>query len=162
MTLRDWHFASVAFAVFCCVACAADTLLPHVVLVDGQDELADGARAWRELGFRFDGAGARECFRRWYDEPRELECNITIGFVRDPLLRERMGADAMSNRDTRTVTVDADVTDSFELLIAGAHEVGHIVLDTPDHTVGGVMGGADWSLHDVDRELACSTIGVCQ
>lgn len=145
------------------LGCAAEPpALPHVVLVDAQELDAEGASAWAELGFRFDGEVTPECARRWYDEPRELECTITIGFVRDPLLRERVGTNAMSNRDTRTVTLDAELVDTFELLIAGAHEVGHIVLDTPTHTAGGVMGGADWRLHDVDRELACETIGVCR
>ncbi len=119
-----------------------------------------GANAWSELGLDvgYEDRGFPECPQRWTTSPR---CQITIGIVRVDGLREAEGTDASTNRLARRVQIDTDVTNTFRLLSAVAHEVGHIVLDTPRHTVGGVMGGADGVLHDVDRQLACETIGIC-
>lgn len=144
--------------------CAGDELVaPHVALVgDVNDDIATGARAWARLGFRIhegevDGA---ECARRWYDL-RDFECVITVTVVRDPRLREEYGTNALADRLSRSIAIDARETSPTVLRIAGAHEVGHLVLDTGRHTLGGVMGGSRWRLTDVDLELACDQIGIC-
>lgn len=120
-----------------------------------------GASAWAELGIEigFQDRGLPECPQRWTTSAR---CQITIGIVRVDGLREVAGTNAKANRATRRIEIDTDVTAELELRAVIAHEVGHVVLDTPRHTVGGIMGGSDWMLHDVDRALACETIGICR
>lgn len=135
----------------------------HVLAIEGQDQLSayrGGAGVWSQLGFSVGSSDLPECARDWY-ETGETECAITILVTRDPLLRERTGTDALSNRTDRTVAIDSELTNEYNLIVAVAHEVGHIVLDTPKHTQGGVMGGASARLERVDYELACSTIHVC-
>lgn len=121
----------------------------------------EAARAWRELGLDvgYEDPGMPECPQRW---PSVARCQITIGIVRAAGVRQEEGSDAAANRRERRIRIDTTVTDPLKLRARVAHEVGHIVLDTPRHTVGGVMGGADWVLHDVDRQLACETIKICR
>lgn len=135
----------------------------RITAIEGQEQLTeyqDGALVWSALGFSVGNSDLPECERRWY-ETGNAECAITILVTRDPLLRERTGTDALSNRTDRTVAIDSELTNEYNLIVAVAHEVGHIVLDTPKHTQGGVMGGASARLERVDYELACSTIHVC-
>ena len=146
------------------VACTSESLpqLPAVRLVvpgEFHEDYLLGAKAWEELGFDVElGVPGElvECQRGWYHG--DFNCQLTIGVVVDPLLKERTGSDAASDRNARAVLLDDTRT---EYLIAVAHEVGHIVLDTPRHTHGGVMGGSSSVLRDVDFQLACETIGVC-
>lgn len=153
---------------------------PVVVLVhDGEPrpEYLDGARAWEPLGYRFHlasdeevvlsgGQLAPECGRQWYDRGCR-DCQLTIGIVVDPLLLERLGSDAAADREARAVLLDDRLLESDTeaasryLQIAVAHEVGHIVLDTPLHTDGGIMGGASAEMREVDYQLACDTINTC-
>lgn len=137
----------------------------HVVTAPDQpmlDVYLDGARAWTPLGFDFETVdqGLEECRRDWF-VTGEIACQISIGVVREPLLREQTGSDARADRWNRAVLIDADVYDYYELLRASSHEFGHILLDTSRHTAGGVMGGASWLLRGVDYELACEEIGIC-
>lgn len=122
----------------------------------------DGASAWMPLGFDFgaEPSGLRECDPPWHAGD-SIECEISIGIVRDPLLLEKKGKTAESNRATRIIWIDADVIDTDALLIASAHEAGHILLNTSIHTQGGIMGGSDYVMHQVDRDLACETVGLC-
>lgn len=150
------------------VGCAVDVPeLPEVQLVmwPGQPELAeyqDGACAWEPLGFAVVGGSQRdECPRRWYSNPRETDCVITIGIKRESMLVEREGTTALSNRAERYIVIDDRVTNPYDLTLAVAHEAGHILLDTAEHTQGGVMGGSSTQLDQVDYELACAAIGVC-
>lgn len=135
----------------------------HLVIVGGAsaDVYLKGARAWEALDFvaSFADSGHTECARHWYED--SPTCQLTIGIVRDPTLRQREGTTALSDRDARTIRIDSSVTEFFALLIAVAHEVGHIVLDTPLHTQGGIMGGSAFTMTDVDRQLACTTVHVC-
>jgi hypothetical protein len=152
------------------IAACGDNLRPDAPLVQlvpwpGQEieqAYVDGARAWEPLGFdiQLKDDGLVECARRWY-ATGDTDCQITIGVKRDPLLREREGTDALSNRADRYVVLDGELTDYFRVITAIAHEVGHILLDTPEHTRGGVMGGSSWVLEPVDYELACRSIGIC-
>ncbi len=124
------------------------------------DAYGDGASAWIPLGFDVvERSNLPECERRWY-ETGDTDCVITIGIRRDPMLRDREGTNALSNRADRSVTIDASLS-GYDLIVAVAHEVGHIVLDTPEHTRGGVMGGSSAQLEAVDYELACRTIRIC-
>ena len=137
----------------------------HVITLDGSDVLpvyVQGAAAWSPLGLdaSTESSGLPECGLSWYVFG-ELQCEITIGIRRDPLLRESRGTNALSSRPERTITIDSDLTDPYALEIAIAHEAGHILLDTAEHTRGGIMGGASLSMADVDRELACRAIQIC-
>lgn len=132
---------------------------------DGVQEHLDGANAWAPLGFKVDyehGAYARtECGRRWYaSEVVDTECQITIGVVMVDNLVERRGTDALADREARAIYLDTRL-DGDRLRIATAHEVGHIILDAPDHTRTGIMSGRTWRMSDDDRELACRKIGIC-
>jgi hypothetical protein len=118
------------------------------------------ASVWNELGFAFstDDRGP-ECERRWYADG-QFDCQVTIGFVAELYLEERVGRVAYADRANRIAHYDANL-DGFTLCIAIAHETGHILLDSDEHTNGGVMGSLDCALADVDRELACRSIGAC-
>lgn len=136
----------------------------RIAAVDGQEQLSeyqDGALVWSALGFSVGNSSLPECERHWY-ETGNTECAITIRVTRDPLLREREGTDALSSREDRTIAIDSELTNQYNLIVAVAHEVGHIVLDTAEHTSGGVMGGASARLERVDYDLACRSIHVCQ
>ena len=159
---------TVLVALMSCAACADVDVpeLPELHIVTWQDqplldEYSDGASVWRPLGFRITTAPSRpECVRDWYVQG-DYDCTITIGVQRDPLLRERAGTNALSNRAERSIVIDSELTNAYDLTLAMAHEVGHIVLDTAEHTSGGVMGGASAVLTSVDYEFACRAIGVC-
>lgn len=136
----------------------------HVITLGGAPMLAayvKGAAAWSPLGFDVsaDPSGLDECGYSWHVFG-ELDCEITIGIRRDPLLREKHGTDASTSRPERIVTIDTEVPDA-DLQRIAAHEAGHILLDTADHTQGGIMGGSAVTMQKVDRELACRTIGIC-
>lgn len=140
---------------------AAHAIRLVIVGDEPRDVYLQGARAWAELGLEVGFAGPgpmAECPRKWRDSP---PCQITVGIVRDPNVRRDLGSNAATDRELRRIRIDASVTNKIDLLIAVAHEVGHVVLDTAEHTAGGVMGGADFVLHDVDRALACEAIGAC-
>jgi hypothetical protein len=150
--------------------CAVDELAPQPVVhlqAWHDQELAaadvDGARAWEAIGFSIVTAASDlpRCERRWY-ELGDVACELPITIERSPLVLPMVGTQAFADRGERRIYIDSSVTDYYELLVIAAHEVGHLVLDTAEHTRGGVMGGAAWSLEDVDYALACSSIGVCR
>lgn len=118
------------------------------------------ANAWRPLGFAasLEDPKLPECGRRWYADAAALPCKITIFVLVDPTLLAVAHVGAQSDRTSRTVWIDAS-TDPYRARYALAHEVGHIVLDTPKHTLGGVMGGSTYWLMPVDYALACESIG---
>lgn len=121
-----------------------------------------GPDAWSPLGFEAvtDDPGTPECARDWYVH-RTTDCKITMWIYRVPDLVETAGTQAQTDPTTRAVSIDSRLVDPLHLQIAVAHEAGHILLDTPRHTQGGIMGGADCVMHDVDYQLACETIGYC-
>lgn len=98
----------------------------------------------------------------------------TLGIFRDdsvpdPILVERVPDDAISadgtaNRADRVIRVKQSLG-GLRLLVILAHEVGHVVLDTANHTFGcGIMGGSDTFPCDEDIVLACTafpTLEVC-
>ncbi len=151
-----------------CVASEPDLPTVRVVRWPGQPLLETyvaGVSAWDEIGFETIGdevgeLAPDECERRWY-ETGNYDCTITIGIKREPHVVERFGTEAYSDRAGRFMVIDERVTEQLELTIAVAHEAGHILLDTAEHTQGGVMGGASAVVEAVDRELACRSIGVC-
>ena len=150
------------------VACTKPTppriVMPHVRLTGTVEPfMLDGARGWTPLGFTFstEDTGLPVCARYWYRAGGSRHCQLEIFILRDPALIERRGTDAMANRDSRVITLDARLIDRDALRIAAAHEVGHIVIDTPTHTKGGIMGGASRYMNATDRALACTSIGIC-
>ena len=147
---------------------SSEQTLPTIRIVTwpGQPQVSeylDGALVWSPLGFgaTLDEQDQPECARGWY-VTGETDCVLTIGVQRVPNLRETAGTSALSNRAERSVVIDSRLS-GYDLILAMAHETGHIVLDTPSHTQGGVMGGASTRLEQVDYELACEAIGYgCQ
>lgn len=143
------------------LGCDQAPTLPRVHVISDEDTTAQYASAWDAIGFSTSTeGGSPECSPSWY-ETGEIDCQISIVYLVENNLRDRAGTDALSDRMMRGVRLDSRLQ-GFALCVAVAHETGHIVLDTPLHTVGGVMGGSDCVLHQVDRELACSTIGACE
>lgn len=69
--------------------------------------------------------------------------------------------DAASDIDTRDIAIDTRVTDPVLLSVATAHEVGHVILFTKEHTTTGIMGGKTDHMSADDRALACRQIGIC-
>jgi hypothetical protein len=162
---RGWVSAYVpamrAFALVLLAACAPEPAMPAVhFVVDGSPAYLDAARAWEALGFTFETTDQPECLRHWYLTP-DRDCQITITVVRYPRLREEYGTNAISRITDRTFAIDTRELDESELRRAAVHETGHILLDTTEHTLGGIMGGASLSITDADRVLACRTIGIC-
>jgi hypothetical protein len=145
--------------VLAIAACAVERpAAPDVAIVTwpGQPHLPiyDAAVAvWSPLGFaRVDSSELPECPRDWY-VTGDVGCVITIGIKREAI-------NSQANRSERYVLIDSRTTNDLDLLVAVAHEVGHVVLDTPEHTHGGVMGGSSSQLTDADLELACRAIGL--
>lgn len=138
-----------------CVAAGETEPAPSVVLVRDPVPVP---HEWEALGFSFGDAGLDECTQAWYKFD-ELPCQITIGIVRVPMLRERSGTSARTFRDLRRVEIDSRLEGS-DLEVAIAHEVGHVLLDTPEHTANGIMSGKTAVLSKDDRALACRTIGL--
>lgn len=135
---------------------------PHVrIVVDGERLDAYRSSAWAPLGFTvsFDDMMIAECPRFWY-AMRLVNCQITVYLLRDQRLLELAGTEALAERAERVIRIDAAVAGD-RLKISVAHELGHILLDTKEHTAGGIMGGATWVMRPVDYELACRTIGIC-
>lgn len=120
-----------------------------------------GARAWQELGFSVStvDAGLPHCPALW-SMLHDTDCQISIGVYAIGGLVALAGTEAMADRATRIISYDRSVP-TDRLSIIGAHEVGHILLNTPRHTRGGVMGGAASVLRDQDRALACEAARLC-
>lgn len=165
----------MAYAFAGCTV-APEPVAPHVGLfvvksdpghtpTDGVQEHLDGARAWSPLGFdvtfEYGDYAREECGRNWHQNDTErLSCQITIGVVLVPFLVERRGTDALADREARAIYLDTRLVGEA-LRIATAHEVGHVVLDTPEHTNTGIMSGQTWRMSADDRDLACRAIGIC-
>lgn len=135
---------------------------PHVhLVVDGAREDAFATHAWDPLGFTvsFEDLRLPECPRFWY-AMHEVNCQITVLVLRDERLLELAHTEALSDRAQRSIRLDVKVSGD-RLKIAMAHELGHILLDTPTHTSGGIMGGSTWWMKPVDYELACASIMIC-
>lgn len=135
---------------------------PHVrIVVDGPELGAYATPAWAPLGFTvsFEDVFLPECPRFWY-AMGQTNCQITVLVIRDQRLLELAHTEGMADRTHRTIRIDASVA-ADRLKIAMAHELGHILLDTPAHTDGGIMGGATWWMKPVDFALACKTIAIC-
>lgn len=138
-----------------CVA-SSEPDAPNVVLVA---DPVPPPLGWEALGFTFDpAADLPECDLHWRADS-EPPCQITIGVVRVPMLRERAGTNARTFRDQRRIEIDSRL-DGVALDFAVAHEVGHVLLDTSEHTQGGIMGGSSLTVTAQDRALACRTVGL--
>lgn len=119
-----------------------------------------GARAWVAIGFTVTTADLElEACPRFWPSLHAYDCAIHIRVYAVDGLVESAGSEGIADRATRTITYDRG---SARVSAIGAHEVGHIVLDTPRHTQGGVMGGAASVLRDQDRTLACEVARLCR
>ncbi len=141
----------------------------HLVTFGDQalmSQYADAGAVWSPLGFDTvlttadEDMGLVECNMFWYQQG-QTDCQIRIMIERSPIVLERMGTAAFTKRAERHVFIDTSVTNSYDLVVATAHEIGHIILNTDLHTNGGVMGGSSSELLTVDFDLACRTINVC-
>lgn len=132
----------------------------HVRLIvrgaaQSDDQLA-ACRVWTDyLGCTcgFEDAGLPECARGW--RTRHEICQLTLGLVYDSTLV----VTAKSNRDQRTAWFRGDLPSApvYTQRLAIEHELGHLILDTAEHTATGVMAGASVALSDDDRDLARRT-----
>jgi hypothetical protein len=115
---------------------------------------------WAPLGFEFtfDDPGMPECPTwRAGDDP---DCEVVVYLFRVPNLVGEGGTGALTDPNTRAISIDTTL-EGWRLAVAAAHEMGHVVLRTGRHTQGGIMGGDDDRMWDVDYNLACEAIGVC-
>lgn len=129
---------------------------------DRHDVLAGGIE-WQRLGFKVQLEGTTtlpRCPNLWYKQtPQLTSCAIEIGVVRERGLMLNYQAMGQADRVTDTIRVDSSLI-NFDLMHVIAHEVGHILMNTGEHTLDGVMvsGGWKWWLSDADKALACKTI----
>lgn len=161
----------LAIVIALLVAACSSEQRPHApyvhIVLDRDNDLTpdsaylNSAEGWCPLGFDFgtEPSGMPTCDRHWY-ENGATDCEITVYLFRVPQLATNAGTQALTDPDTRTISIDSSL-DGWKLAVATAHEVGHIVLDTPTHTQGGIMGGDDDRMWDVDKRLACQTIHIC-
>ncbi len=117
-----------------------------------ESRILDGAAAWAPLGYRFtvvdrvpDGEWHFAYIDAWSD----------LG-----------GPCAAADRGRHHVKIDlacierrTDWAPDALLQQCAAHELGHILLDTPEHTATGVMSGHSLSLSPDDLALACRATG---
>lgn len=152
---------SIAIASFtACAEPAAETVLEYVLVpvplgVETAEQYDPALRAWDEIGIRRvplpDGATTVDDLRGAGIVPVVL--HRVPGLVRD------LEVYGLADRATGDILIDADL-DPFRLAVTVAHEVGHVVLDTGEHTSCGIMGGRDVLACDEDLELACRTAGA--
>lgn len=137
----------------------------HLELVKQTPPMAEylaGAGVWEPLGFDFGytDSGLPECQPNWYQPGQSADCQITITLVRWEHLQEQYGTTALSDRHLRTMAIDTREEGS-SLQLAISHEVGHIILNTEDHSQGGIMGGSSLTLTQTDIAFACAHIHIC-
>lgn len=123
--------------------------------------IADGLSAWRDLGFETLVEAASDlprCPDDWFRVGR-VDCVLVIDVRREAGLMTRYRARGQADRVTDTVFVD-ELLAGEELAHVLAHEVGHVILNTPKHTTYGVMDSGGWlrRLTAKDRALACEAI----
>lgn len=139
--------------VGCTTSAEPDGYVPPINLVGDEVPAPHG---WEPLGTTFGDAGLEECGFTWYKFD-ETDCQITVGVVRVPMLRERAGTNARTFRDQRRIEIDLRL-DGYALEVAVAHEVGHVLLDTAEHTPTGIMSGTTTEMSEDDWALARRTI----
>ncbi len=131
-----------------------------------QQDLKDveaGVVTWQGMGFipRLENEPkAPLCPNDWYKRrPQVTNCMIRVGIVRQQGLMASDGAMGNADRVTDTIRVDASLK-RFDLIHVVAHELGHVLMNTIEHTSKGVMlsGGWEWVLSAQDKALACKTI----
>lgn len=104
---------------------------------------AEPALAHGQRGEGWERAGVREV-------PVDLaDVQIWVEFMP---LRDR-GVLGLASREQDLVYLD-DQLRGFELAVIAAHEIGHVVLDTGEHTDCGIMGSRDVLPCDDDLALA--------
>lgn len=143
----------IALFLVGCTTTDPDGYMPPINLVGDPVPVPHG---WDPLGVEFTDAGLEECGFTWYRFD-EVDCQITVGIVLVPMLRERAGTNARTFRDQRRIEIDSRL-EGIDLDYAIAHEVGHILLDTSEHTRTGIMSGYATEMTADDWALACRTI----
>lgn len=124
------------------------------------DSMLWSCRTWGDylgLSCGFEDSGQVECNRSWRHDHQI--CQLTLGLVFEAGLAQKIGHDAESDRDHRTARFDAMLLTApvFRFRVAITHELGHLILDTAEHTKTGVMAGIDVMLSDDDKALASRT-----
>ncbi len=132
----------------------------HVrMIVQGASSNADlvaSCNVWGSylgLSCGFESSDQVECNRAWRHEGQI--CQLTLGLRFETGLAKSIGHRAESDRDLRLARFDASLLAGprLDLQIAVAHELGHLILDTAEHTTTGVMAGTDVMLSAEDRAL---------
>lgn len=142
--------------------CVSGPTQPTLVL-EGEaatPEVIEGARAWERVGFAVEPTSDLPVCAHDWAALGEVNCQFPILVIWDDV-RVHGG---LSNHELRRVRIgiESDVDAQRRL---GAHEVGHLVLGTPDHLPDGVgvmsIGPTGWVLTARDRVFACGQIGAC-
>ncbi len=133
---------------------------PEIVLAGeaATVEAVEGAQAWEAIGFRVaETSTAPICPRDWAAQML-IDCQIAITVIWDT---ERTHG-GLANHELRRIRIGIETSSVANV---AAHEVGHLVLDTPDHLAPnrGVMsiGPTGAVLTVADRVFACSHLGDC-
>jgi hypothetical protein len=136
---------------------------------DDVSMVMEGARAWEDLGFLYvldpeELSDIPVCPFDWSFKGL-TECRIRVGVQRVPNDQLPPGAAAYADRSADIATFGADFHGRY-LVHLGAHELGHILLNTSQHLgphVPGIMqSGSDLTVPTVgDWSLACVATSIC-
>lgn len=103
-----------------------------------EPELARALRGWETIGLFRAPVG---------------ESDVGPFFV-ELAPRASLPSDGVANPNTKQIFI-GDNLSGRRLLVILAHEVGHLLLDTPEHTRCGIMGASDTLPCSEDIALAC-------
>lgn len=139
---------------------------PEQWTTDDVEHIRIGLAGWVTLGFRPSPDADTDlapCPADWHlHRPPVVDCALVIGIKRETGMHDALGVDGLSDRASRTISVDARWT-GWLLSAVVAHETGHILMNTSRHLPAGQRGvmqaaGAEWDVSDADRRLGCETI----
>lgn len=145
------------FPLLALSACAIEPATPVSMTVRGFEPVDEewiwrGAREWEQVGFEILPADA--------DTAASIHVTIDAGAV--------SGSIGSADRNYDHVLIDVveiygrdDWEPQWLLMTTAGHEVGHILLDTPEHVQHGVMAGTAPFLSDEDVALACRVAARC-
>lgn len=137
---------------------------------DDMARVESGSEVWDRLGFLYildpdEKVDMEVCPHDWAFR-RLTECKIRVGVQQVPDSSLPSGAAAFSDRSTGVVSIGASFHGEY-LVHLGAHEFGHVLLNTAQHLPPGVPGimqsGSGLTEPTVgDWALACISTGICE
>lgn len=125
---------------------------------------------WEELGFLYvvdpsEQVDMQICPHDWSFK-HMTECKIRVGVQQVPDSYLPPGTAAFSDRSTDVISIGARFHGEY-LVHLGAHEFGHILLNTSQHLPAGVPGIMQSGSDIIDPTpgdwaLACVSTGICE